>query len=538
LYATEIEEKCLTQLILHNANIHTLDESRPHATAIAIDGDRISAVGDDRALLSAATPDASIMDMHGNTIVPGLADAHGHMRNLGMQEDMVNLRHAQSYEEVVELVRERSQNTPTGQWIQGRGWNQENWTDKSLPTHDLLSEAVPNHPVWLVRIDGHAGVANANALRLSGVTGSTPTPVGGVIGMDGARPNGLFLDRAMDLVRIHIPEITVEKSKELLLAAQELCLAVGLTQVHDAGIDGMTLQAYRELAAEGSLKIRVYAMLARDYFDQTDVSPIQEGLFTCRSVKIVSDGALGSRGAALLAPYSDAPDESGFMLLTREDFEATVERALVSGFQVNTHAIGDLANRVSLDVVEATLQNHEVPDHRSRIEHAQHLHLDDIPRFAELGVIASIQPTHCTSDMFMADSRLGPERTPGAYPWRKFVDSGARIVGGSDFPVESNNPLWGLHAAVTRQNHDGQPSDGWNPEERLTIDEALRSFTLDAAYASFAEHDRGALSPGMLADMTVLGTDIVNEPAQVLLETKIVATIVNGEVAFTDKSGL
>jgi hypothetical protein len=356
--------------------------------------------------------------------------------------------------------------------------------------------------------------------------------------MDGARPNGLFLDRAMDLVRIHIPEITVEKSKELLLAAQELCLAVGLTQVHDAGIDGMTLQAYRELAAEGSLKIRVYAMLARDYFDQTDVSPIQEGLFTCRSVKIVSDGALGSRGAALLAPYSDAPDESGFMLLTREDFEATVERALVSGFQVNTHAIGDLANRVSLDVVEATLQNHEVPDHRSRIEHAQHLHLDDIPRFAELGVIASIQPTHCTSDMFMADSRLGPERTPGAYPWRKFVDSGARIVGGSDFPVESNNPLWGLHAAVTRQNHDGQPSDGWNPEERLTIDEALRSFTLDAAYASFAEHDRGALSPGMLADMTVLGTDIVNEPAQVLLETKIVATIVNGEVAFTDKSGL
>ncbi|MDP6716542.1 MAG: amidohydrolase family protein, partial [SAR202 cluster bacterium] len=179
-----------------------------------------------------------------------------------------------------------------------------------------------------------------------------------------------------------------------------------------------------------------------------------------------------------------------------------------------------------------------VPDHRSRIEHAQHLHLDDIPRFAELGVIASIQPTHCTSDMFMADSRLGPERTPGAYPWRKFVDSGARIVGGSDFPVESNNPLWGLHAAVTRQNHDGQPSDGWNPEERLTIDEALRSFTLDAAYASFAEHDRGALSPGMLADMTVLGTDIVNEPAQVLLETKIVATIVNGEVAFTDKSGL
>ncbi|MDP6715186.1 MAG: amidohydrolase family protein, partial [SAR202 cluster bacterium] len=340
----------MTQLILHNANIHTLDESRPHATAIAIDGDRISAVGDDRALLSAATPDASIMDMHGNTIVPGLADAHGHMRNLGMQEDMVNLRHAQSYEEVVELVRERSQNTPTGQWIQGRGWNQENWTDKSLPTHDLLSEAVPNHPVWLVRIDGHAGVANANALRLSGVTGSTPTPVGGVIGMDGARPNGLFLDRAMDLVRIHIPEITVEKSKELLLAAQELCLAVGLTQVHDAGIDGMTLQAYRELAAEGSLKIRVYAMLARDYFDQTDVSPIQEGLFTCRSVKIVSDGALGSRGAALLAPYSDAPDESGFMLLTREDFEATVERALVSGFQVNTHAIGDLANRVSLDV--------------------------------------------------------------------------------------------------------------------------------------------------------------------------------------------
>ena len=528
----------MPQLILHNANIHTLDESRPHATAITIDGDRISAVGDDQIILEAAPSDATTMDMRGSTIVPGLADAHGHMRNFGMMAEMVNLRRAQSYEEVVELVRERSQATPVGQWIQGRGWNQENWSDKSLPTHDLLSEAVPNHPVWLVRVDAHAGVANANALRISGITGSTPNPAGGIVGKDKGKgndkdqPNGLFLDKAMDLVRSHIPDITVEKSKELLLAAQELCLAVGLTQVHDAGIDGTTLQAYRELVAEGSLKIRVYAMLARDYFDQTDVSPIQEGLFSCRSVKIVSDGALGSRGAALLAPYSDAPYESGFMLLSRDDFDATVGRALASGFQVNTHAIGDMANRVSLDVVEAALRKHGVSDHRSRIEHAQHLHMDDIPRFAKLGVIASIQPTHCTSDMFMADSRLGPQRAPGAYPWRKFLDSGARIVSGSDFPVESNNPLWGLYSALTRQNHDGQPSDGWRPEERLTLYEALRSFTRDAAYASFQEHDLGALSLGMLADLTVLDTDIANEPPQALLEAKVMATVVNGEMVY------
>ena len=270
----------MPQLILHNANIHTLDETQPHATAIAIDGDRITAVGDDQTILGAAPPDATTMDMDGSTIVPGLADSHGHMRNFGMLAEMVILRHARSYEDVVELVRERARNTPPGQWIQGRAWNQENWPDRSLPTHDLLSEAVPDHPVWLVRVDGHAGVANANALRISGVTGSTPTPAGGVIGRVGGRPNGLFLDRAMDLVRSHIPEITVEKSKELLLAAQGLCLAAGLTQVHDAGIDGTILQAYRELVAEGSLKIRVYAMLARDYFDQTDVSPLQEGLFT------------------------------------------------------------------------------------------------------------------------------------------------------------------------------------------------------------------------------------------------------------------
>ena len=526
----------MPQLILHNANIHTLDETQPHATAIAIDGDRITAVGDDQTILGAAPPDATTMDMDGSTIVPGLADSHGHMRNFGMLAEMVILRHARSYEDVVELVRERARNTPPGQWIQGRAWNQENWPDRSLPTHDLLSEAVPNHPVWLVRVDGHAGVANANALRISGVTGSTPTPAGGVIGRVGGRPNGLFLDRAMDLVRSHIPEITVEKSKELLLAAQGLCLAAGLTQVHDAGIDGTILQAYRELVAEGSLKIRVYAMLARDYFDQIDASPIQEGLFTCRSVKIVSDGALGSRGAALLAPYSDEPDESGFMLLSREDFEATVERAFQEGFQINVHAIGDMANRISLNVVEAALRRHEVPDHRSRIEHAQHLHLEDIPRFAELGIIASIQPTHCTSDMFMADSRLGPERTPGAYPWRKFLDSGARIVSGSDFPVESNNPLWGLYSAVTRQNHDGQPSDGWHPEERLTMDEALRSFTLDAAYASFQEHDLGPLSPGMLADLTALDTDIMSESPQALLEAEVVVTVVNGEVVYLGTS--
>ncbi|MAP39181.1 MAG: amidohydrolase, partial [Dehalococcoidia bacterium] len=249
----------MPQLILHNANIHTLDESRPHATAITIDGDRISAVGDDQIILEAAPSDATTMDMRGRTIVPGLADAHCHMRNFGMMAEMVNLRHAHSYEEVVELVRERSQVTPVGQWIQGRGWNQENWSDKSLPTHDLLSEAVPNHPAWLVRVDAHAGVANANALRISSITGSTPNPAGGIVGKDKDQPNGLFLDKAMDLVRSHIPDITVEKSKELLLAAQELCLAVGLTQVHDAGIDGTTLQAYREMVTEGSLKIRVYA---------------------------------------------------------------------------------------------------------------------------------------------------------------------------------------------------------------------------------------------------------------------------------------
>jgi predicted amidohydrolase YtcJ len=520
-------------LILHNANIHTLNDSQPHATAIAIDGHRISAVGNDETVLQATSPDATIMDMNGNTIVPGLADSHGHMSGLGLLSvEFVNLRDAKSYEEVVELVRERAQTTPAGQWIQGRAWNQENWPDKSLPTHDLLSKAIPDHPVWIVRVDAHAGVANAHALRISGITEATPNPVGGVIGKDGDRLNGLFLDVAMGLIRAHIPKITVEKSKQLLMAAQTLCLAAGLTQVHDAGIDETMLQAYRELVAEGNFKIRVYAMLARDYFDGANASPIYDGLFTCRSVKIVSDGALGSRGAALLAPYSDAPDQSGFLLLSRDDFEATVERAFASGFQVNTHAIGDLANRESLDVVEAALKRHEISDHRSRIEHAQHLHLDDISRFSELGIIASIQPTHCTSDMFMADSRLGAERNTGAYPWRKFLDSGARIVGGSDFPVESNNPLWGIYSAVTRQNHDGQPSDGWHPEERLTMDEALRSFTLDAAYASFQEDDLGELAPGKLADLTVLDTDITNEPPQALLDTSVIMTIVNGEVVY------
>ncbi|MCH7746116.1 MAG: amidohydrolase, partial [Chloroflexi bacterium] len=384
----------MTDLILRNGNIYTLDDARPNVSALAIEGERIVRTGDDETVMALKDDATTVIDLAGSTVVPGLTDAHAHMRNLGQVQHQVGLRDARSFDEIVDMVRARADSTPRGQWVLGRSWNQELWTDTSLPSHHLLSEKVPDHPVWLVRVDGHAGIANEAAMKAASFKWTTESPTGGLIVKDGEEPTGVFVDSAMPLIASHIPSISVEQAREFLLTAQELCLASGLTEIHDAGIDATTLEAYRSLVREGRLKIRIYAMLARDFFESEDHVPIYDGRFTCRSVKIVSDGALGSRGAAFIQPYSDAPDETGFMRLTQDEIRATVDRALRSGFQVNTHAIGDLANRVTLDVLEAALAANPVRDHRSRIEHAQILTLEDIPRLAQMDVIASIQATH------------------------------------------------------------------------------------------------------------------------------------------------
>ena len=331
--------------------------------------------------------------------------------------------------------------------------------------------------------------------------------------MQDGQPTGILVDTAMPLVEDCIPAPTVEDARRLILAAQEHCLAYGLTQVHDPGIDATMLQAYRSLASDGELKMRVHAMVRQEHIDEVGLTRVDEGLFTLRCVKVLMDGALGSYGAAMEEPYEDAPHEMGLLRVTPESLRDTLERSYRSGFQVSVHAIGDRTNRLALDAIEEVLQRVPTADHRTRIEHAQILRPQDVGRFAQLGVIASVQPSQCTSDIDMSDVRLGPRRAPNAYMWRSLLEAGTTLTGGSDAPVESANPLWGIYAAVTRQDNQGRPPGGWNPGQRMTRGEALAAYTFGPAYASFQDADRGALRPGQWADITIIDRDVVDGPA-------------------------
>ena len=522
----------MVDLVFHNGRVHTMDDDRPYATALAIEGGAIAAVGGDEEVLARRTPRTRVVDLRGATALPGLGDSHCHMVWLGQTQEAVDLGGARSFAEAVEMVRERAAATPRGAWITGWRWNQEQWEDKSLPHHSLLSERVPDHPVWLLRVDTHAGLANAAAMERAGITGATPAPPGGLVATQDGKPTGILVDTAMPLVEARIPAPTVEDARRLILAAQEHCLAYGLTQVHDPGIDATMLAAYRSLAADDELRMRVHAMVRQEHVDEVGLTRVEEGLFTLRCVKVLMDGALGSYGAALEAPYADAPHETGLLRVTPEALRDTLERSYRSGFQVSVHAIGDRTNRLALDAIEETLRRVPTADHRTRIEHAQILRPQDVPRFARLGVIASVQPAQCTSDIAMSDVRLGPRRTPNAYMWRSLLEAGTTLTGGSDAPVESANPLWGVYAAVTRQDHQGRPADGWRPEQRMTRREALAAYTFGPAYASFQDDDRGVLRPGQWADLTIVDRDVVDGPVAALLDARVVATVVAGKVVF------
>ena len=522
----------MADLVFHNGRIHTMDADQPHAAALAIEGDTVVAVGSDEEVLARRTSRTCVVDLREATVLPGLGDSHLHMVWLGQTRDAVDLGAARSYAEAVELVRERAASTPRGAWITGWRWNQEQWEDKSLPHHSLLSERVPDHPVWLVRVDTHAALANAAAMQRAGITGATQAPPGGLVATQDGRPTGLLIDTAMPLVEDRIPAPTVDDARRLILAAQEHCLAYGLTQIHDPGIDATMLAAYRSLAKDGELKIRVHAMVRQEHMDEVGLTRIDEGLFTLRCVKVLMDGALGSYGAAMEEPYEDAPHETGLLRVSPESLRDTLERSYRAGFQVSVHAIGDRTNRLALDAIEEVLQRVPTADHRTRIEHAQILRPQDVSRFARLGIIASVQPSQCTSDIAMSDVRLGPRRAPNAYMWRSLLEAGTTLTGGSDAPVESANPLWGIYAAVTRQDHQGRPADGWQPEQRMTRREALATYTMGPAYASFQDADRGVLRPGQWADLTVVDRDVVDGPATELLEARVVATVVAGKVVF------
>ncbi|HET7585716.1 MAG TPA: amidohydrolase [Gemmatimonadaceae bacterium] len=529
-------------LIVTGARIYTVDPVRPIASALAVRDGRVLYVGSTRGALALRGPSTRMLDASGRTIIPGIIDAHGHIAGLGEYLQEVDLVGTRSYDEVVSRVAARVKERPAGSWITGRGWDQNDWGDTHFPTHERLSRAVPDHPVVLTRIDGHALLANAKAMQLAGVTARTPDPAGGrILRLPDGSPSGVFVDRAQALIERVVPAPTRDERRQELLAAVAEANRWGLTGVDDPGATRQTIDLYEELGRAGKLNLRIYVMIADDsaaiahYFDIGPRSALYDGHLWVRAIKLYADGALGSRGAALLDPYSDDPGNSGLLVSTPEHLRQVAVEALRHGFQVNTHAIGDRGNRVVLDAYEAAFKEVPVADPRFRVEHAQVLAHEDIPRFAQLGVIPSMQTSHQTSDMYWAVSRIGPTRARGAYAWRSLLETGVIIPNGTDFPVEAVNPMITFHSAVTRQDADDWPVGGWYPEQRMTRQEALQSITLWPAYAAFQEDVMGSLTPGKYADFVILDRDIMTVPAEEILGTQVVATYVGGAPVYERK---
>ena len=526
-------------LIILNAHVVTMNDKQPSAQAVAIHGERIVWVGNSEEGKK-LYPSARALDLHGATVLPGLIDAHTHLINLGESLTRLNLKDVPTEKEIVERVRQRAASAAPGEWIVGWGWDEGKWAS-NYPTNQALSAATPNNPVFLVGLHTFAAWANRRALELAGVNKDTKDPENGKILRDEKtdEPAGILLNHAQELVSKHIPPMTLAQAKRAMQLAARECVRNGLTSVHEAKVTPLMVQAFHELAREGRMPLRVYAML-----DGGDKNLVDEWLkrgpeidphhqLAIRSFKLFADGALGSRGAALLEPYSDALQTKGLMTTPEANVYSLTRRALQAGFQVCTHAIGDAANRSVLNAYEQAEK--EVPsahDARLRIEHAQVLSPEDVPRFAKLRVSASMQPTHATSDMPWAEKRVGPERIKGAYAWRSVKDSGAHLPLSSDFPGETLNPFYGIHAAVTRQDPLGNPPGGWHPEQRLTLEESLRGYTVEAAYAEFEEKDKGSIEKGKLADFTVIAQDITKIPPPEILSIQILKTFVGGKVVY------
>ena len=529
--------------VLTAATIRTMDPARPVAGAMAFDdAGAILAVGEAGAL-HARWPDATRLDLGSATVIPGLIDAHGPVAGLGLSRMRVELEGTRDKAEVLARLRAFSDSLQPGDWLLGRGWDQNDWPEQVFPTAADLDAAFPDRPVWLERIDGHAGWANSAALRATGQdldAGGTRGdwhPAGGRIVRDAqGRATGVLVDGAMALVDGVLPAMDVASAERALSSGMQEAVRHGLTGVHDAGVSLLQMQAYRNLADRGEMPLRIHAMADGDgealaWLCREGAYRHAGGRLQMRAVKFYVDGALGSRGAALLEDYSDDPGNRGLVLMSPDQLGEAVAKARDCGIQVATHAIGDRGNRLVLDAYEAALAGH--PGLRWRIEHAQVLAPEDLPRLAGLGVIASMQPTHATSDMPWARERLGPDRIHGAYAWRSLRDSGARLALGSDFPVESVDPRLGLYAAATRTDAAGEPIGGWLPGEVLTPFEALRGFTRDAAWAGFAEAETGTLAEGLRADFVVVAEDPLAIPATGLDDLTVLSTWVDGRAAYT-----
>lgn len=549
-------EKPLATMVLRNGTIYTANKQQPNVQYVAVNGDRIIYAGNEESAFS--TDDKTeIVDMQGKIVTPGFIEGHAHILGIGYNELELDLLQVKNYDELVEKVQEAVAKAEPGQWIVGRGWHQSKWDPqpevlvKGFQTHHWLSAVSPENPVFLRHASGHAGFANAKAMEIAGVNqlsveqlseGLHEGEGGEIIKDETGNPTGIFNERAMGIITKHIPENDREKDKNALIVAQQACLRNGITGFHDAGAARQTIELLQELKNEGQLDVRMYVMLTgfdeellNEWYQKGPMIDTGTHWLDIRSIKLNVDGALGSRGAWLLEPYSDRLDHYGHETLPMSYVEETAKNGLQYGFQVCSHAIGDRANREILDRYEIAFNEfpEKAKDHRFRIEHAQHLHPDDINRFASMGVIPAMQAIHMSSDRPWAIDRLGQQRIEeGAYVWRKLLDSGARIVNGTDAPVEPLNPIPSFYASVSRMTLAGTPEGGYEPEQKMTREQALRSYTIDAAYGAFQEENKGSIEPGKLADFTVFSQDIMTVPELDILDTEVEMTIVGGKILY------
>ncbi|TBM99795.1 amidohydrolase [Hyunsoonleella flava] len=545
-------------MLIHGGTIYTVDSTQTTAEAVAIKDNKIIFVGNLEEAELYKNENTQLIDLEGNTMTPGFIEGHGHFMGLGYNELNLDLLNTTSYQDVIDAVADRVSTLEPGEWIVGRGWHQSKWDSlpqnmvKGFQTHHRLSEVSPDNPVYLSHASGHAGFANAKAMEIAGLQAFAKEGIktfhvdGGEVIVDkNDKPTGIFNERAQTLITKHIPEKNINTDVKAFELAVKACHKNGITSFHDAGIPRETIALYQKMKREGKMKTRIYAMLTgwdktllNEWFSK-GIMVDTSHLFTIRSVKLNCDGALGSRGAWLLKPYSDRPDHYGHETLPMAFVKETALNGLKHGFQVCSHAIGDRANREILDRYELAIKElpNKADNHRFRIEHAQHLHPDDIPRFAKLKVIPAMQAIHMSSDRPWAIDRLGEKRIKeGAYMWQALLKSGVPIVNGTDVPVEPINPIASFYASVSRKTLKGTPEDGYEPEQKMTREQALKSYTLDAAYGAFEEHIKGSITVGKLADFTIFSQDLMSVDESAILKTEVVMTVFDGEVVYDNKN--
>ena len=531
-------------IVLRNAKVYTANDRAPRAEAVAIRGDKIAFVGRNADAQRLVGPNTRVVDLRGAAVFPGFTDAHMHLSGVGAREMNLNLEGTGSLEDFLARVKARVDQSRPGQWVTGRGWIETFWKPPVFPTRQDLDRIAPNNPVVLTRADGHASIANSAALKLANLTRTTPAPSGGAINKDAeGEPTGMLIDRAQGLVTRLVPAATDEERDQQVLKGVERSVMLGWTQIHDAHGSWAEVERIRRLYRDGKIKIRIYKAISGPGGDADSLIARGASLgefdnrLNVRVIKVVMDGALGSRGAALLAPYTDDARTSGLITTDTTALKSMLARALRSGIQVETHAIGDRGNRLTLDLYERAMQEvpadqRKVAEPRWRDEHSQIIAPEDIPRFKQLGVIASMQPSHAIGDLYFAPARLGMERLAGAYAWQTMIKLGVPVAGGSDAPVERGEPLIEFYAAVARKDTAGRSGQGWHPEEKMTREQALKAFTVWAAFSAFEEGIRGTIETGKLADLTVFDKDIMTVPELEILRAKNLMTIINGEIVY------